>query len=149
LPIYLSRDFPRSAELALDGTDAQYRGFAVYEIAQRVGSGKAGFVHLGLWRDAIDAESRRAVAPIAATIIILLVGVVSAFVYIAHCLNRPFIELVDHAQRISKGEFAVPLELKRADEIGEIARSLERMRSSLHAVVSRLKQVQTSDQSRP
>ena len=140
LPIYLSRDFPRSAELALNGTDGQYRGFAVYEIAKRNGQGNRGFVHLGLWRDAIDAESRGAVAPIAAAIIVLLIGAVCAFVFIAQSLSRPLIDLVDHAQRISKGEFAVPLELKRPDEIGEIARSLERMRSSLRAVVTRLEQ---------
>jgi HAMP domain-containing protein len=138
LPIYLSRDFPRSAERALNGTDGQYRGFAVYEIAKRNGQGNGGFVHLGLWREAIDAESRRAVAPIAAAIIVLLIGAVCAFVFVAQSLSRPFVDLVDHAQRISKGEFAVPLELKRADEIGEIARSLERMRSSLRAVVTRL-----------
>ena len=140
LPIYLSRDFPRSAELALNGTDGEYRGFAVYEIAKRNGDGNRGFVHLGLWRDAIDAESWGTVAPIVAAIIVLLIGALSAFVFIARSLSRPLIDLVDHAQRISKGESAVPLELKRADEIGEIARSLERMRSSLHAVAARLEQ---------
>ena len=60
----------------------------------------------------------------------MLIGAVGAFVYIAQSLHRPFVVLVDHAQRISKREFAVPLELKRTDEIGEIARSLERLPSS-------------------
>ena len=55
-----------------------------------------------------------------------LLGISVAFVYIAWSLNRPLLDLVQHADRISKGELGVPLQLKRADEIGEIARSLER-----------------------
>ena len=55
LPIYLDRDFPRSAERALPGAVVQYRGSAVYEVAKRVGSGRQGFVHLGLWRGMIEA----------------------------------------------------------------------------------------------
>lgn len=147
LPIYLKRDFPRSAERALHGADVEYRGVGVYEIAKRMGSGKEGFIHLGLWHDMIAAESRRAVAPIAAAIVALLIGMLGAFLYVVRSVNRPFFELVEHAERISKGEFAVPLGLKRADEIGDIARSLERMRSSLHAVVSRLEQRQLTQKS--
>ena len=142
LPIYLDRDFPRSAERALPGAVVQYRGSAVYEVAKRVGSGRQGFVHLGLWRGIIEAESRRALAPMAAMMAVALLGISVAFVYIAWSLNRPLLDLVQHADRISKGEFGVPLQLKRADEIGEIARSLERMRSSLRAVMSRLDQNQ-------
>ena len=142
LPIYLDRDFPRSAERALRGAGVQYRGSAVYEVAKRVGSGRQGFVHLGLWRGIIEAESRRALAPMVAMMAVALLGISVAFVYIAWSLNRPLLDLVQHADRISKGEFGVPLQLKRADEIGEIARSLERMRSSLRAVMSRLDQNQ-------
>lgn len=142
LPIYLDRDFPRSAERALRGAVVQYRGSAVYEVAKRVGSGRQGFVHLGLWRGMIEAESRRALAPMVAMMAVALLGISVAFVYIAWSLNQPLLDLVQHADRISKGEFGVPLQLKRADEIGEIARSLERMRSSLRAVMSRLDQNQ-------
>jgi HAMP domain-containing protein len=147
LPIYLNRDFPRSAERALLGTDIDYRGVPVYEIAKRVGDGKRGFVHLGLLRGVIAGESRGALAPIMAAIVVLLVGMMGAFVYVARALNRPFLELVEQADRISKGEFMVPLELKRTDEIGEIARSLERMRSSLHAAVTRLEADQLNNSS--
>ncbi|MET0584771.1 MAG: HAMP domain-containing protein [Candidatus Binatia bacterium] len=142
LPIYLDRDFPRSAERAVPGAVVRYRGSAVYEVAKRFDSGRQGFVHLGLWRGTIEAESRRALAPMVAMMAVALLGISVAFVYIAWSLNRPLLDLVQHADRISKGEFGVPLQLKRADEIGEIARSLERMRSSLRAVMSRLDQNQ-------
>ena len=147
LPIYLNRDFPRSAERALLGTDIDYRGVPVYEIAKRVGDGKGGFVHLGLLRGVIAGESRGVLAPIMTAIVVLLVGMMGAFVCVARSLNRPFLELVEQADRISKGEFMVPLELKRTDEIGEIARSLERMRSSLHAAVTRLEADQLNNSS--
>jgi len=146
LPIYLDRDFPRSAERALRGAGVQYRGSAVYEVAKRVGSARQGFVHLGLWRGMIEAESRRALAPMVAMMAVALLGISVAFVYIAWSLNRPLLDLVQHADRISKGELGVPLQLKRADEIGEIARSLERLRSSLRAVMSRLDQNQLIQQ---
>ena len=140
MPIYLDRDFPRSTEAALRGVTIGYRGAAVYETAKRIDTGNAAFVHLGLNSAAIEAESRRAFAPIAAFMVILLIGCATVFVAAVRAINRPLCDLARQAEQISKGEFAVPLPLKRVDEIGEIARSLERLRSSLRAVVSRLEQ---------
>jgi methyl-accepting chemotaxis protein len=140
LPVYLSRDFPRSGELAMRGVYKQYRGLAIYEIARRIGSGNRGFVHLGLWRNQIETESIRAAIRIGTATLIALVAMTAVFVLIARHLNRPLLVLVDRAERISKGDLALPLETTGADEIGEIARSLERMRSSLRAVTSRLEQ---------
>ena len=85
--------------------------------------------------------------PIAASAIFLVIGISCVFAFLATRLFRPFLELVDQAERISKGDFDVPLGLKREDEVGEIARSLERMRSSLHAVVRRLEQTAQPEQS--
>ena len=140
MPIYLDRDFPRSTDAALRGVTIRYRGAAVYETAKRIDAGNAGFVHLGLNSGAIEAEARRAFAPIAALMVILLIGCAAVFVALARTVHRPLCDLARQADQISKGEFAVPLPLKRIDEIGEIARSLERLRSSLRAVVSRLDQ---------
>jgi HAMP domain-containing protein len=138
MPIYLDRDFPRSTEAALRGVTIRHRGAAVYETAKRIDGGNAGFVHLGLYSGAIEAESRRAFAPIAALLVSLLIGSAAVFIAVIRAVNRPLCDLARQADQISKGDFAVPLPLKRIDEIGEIARSLERLRSSLRAVVSRL-----------
>jgi HAMP domain-containing protein len=142
MPIYLDRDFPRSSDAALRGVTIRYRGAAVYETAKRIKAGNAGFVHLGLYSSAIEAESRRAFAPIGAFIAILLIASAAVFISVVRAVHRPLSDLARHADQISKGEFAVPLPLKRADEIGEIARSLERLRSSLRAVVNRLDQTE-------
>ena len=147
LPRYLNRDFPRSGERAIHGTEVQYRGLGVFEIAKRIGGAEAGFVHLGIWRSAIDEETRLVITPIAAAVFAVLLGTIGMFVLVIRSLKRPLLQLVDHAGRISKGELVVPLDLTRKDEIGEIARSLERMRSSLRAVVRRLDRSQLTNQS--
>jgi HAMP domain-containing protein len=144
---FLNRDFPQSAERALNGVEIQYRNSDVYEIAKRVGEGRGGFVHLGIWREKIGDEARAAVTPIAASILVIILGITGIFVFTATQLHRPFLELVEQAERISKGDFDVPLGLKREDEIGDIARSLERMRLSLHAAVRRFEQAHLSGQS--
>ena len=137
LLIYLNRDFPRSAAIALNGIRTQYRGVEVYEMARRLASDQ-GFVHVGVWQSGVEPEFRLAASQIAVAIAIVLVVFVAVFRLVVRYLNRPFFDLVERAERISKGDLALPLEIKSADEIGDIARSLERMRSSLRAVTARL-----------
>jgi len=131
------RDFPLSAERALNGMNLKFGGAEVFEIAKRIGDGKNGYVHLGIWRAAIAEEARRAVAPIAGAILVALLGVAAMFIFRVRRLSRPYRELIEPAEKISRGEFAVTLDLKRADEIGELARAFDRMRSSLSAAMRR------------
>jgi methyl-accepting chemotaxis protein len=112
---------------AIRGVEVEYRGEPVYEIAKRFGGPNGGFAHLGLWRAAADEETRRAVIPIVLTTVALLAGTLAVSALIVRRLIRPFLRLVEDAGRISKGDWVVPLELKRADEIGDIARSLARL----------------------
>lgn len=147
LPRYLSRDFPRSAERAINGIEVNYRGEPVYEIAKRFGGASGGFVRLSVWRAASSEETRLAVTPVVLAVFALLLGAVGIFAAIVDRLNRPFLRLLDHAGRISKGDWGVPLEVRRGDEIGDIARSLERLRSSLRAVVARLERSRRTMQS--
>ena len=71
-------------------------------------------------------------------IFVIVLGAAGLFVYLIHDLHRHMLSLVEQAARISKGEFTVPLVTTRADELGDLARSVERMRSSLRAVLSRV-----------
>ena len=146
LPRQLKRDFPQSAYRAVNGVNVQYQGQEVYEVADRIGTGNDGFVHLAIWRDKGGVEARIAVVPIALSILSLLVVITGAFVIIVRRLNRPFLDLVERADRISRGDFSVAMSLKPTDEIGDIARSIERMRASLHAVLRRLEQAESTEQ---
>jgi HAMP domain-containing protein len=148
LPLYLLRDFPKSAERALKGIEVDYRGLPVYEISMRVAEGKGGYVHFALWRDAFEEETRRVLTPVAAASLILLAGVTGAFTWAMWNLITPFTTLVDRASRISKGELDLDLGgLQETDEVGDLARSFDRMRSSLHAVLTRLEAGEFAEQS--
>jgi methyl-accepting chemotaxis protein len=60
----------------------------------------------------------------------------------------PFSELALYAQRISQGELDLDLAIKeKSDEVGDLARSFARMRSSLYAVLIRSKQAQPTNHS--
>ncbi|MGH7875426.1 MAG: HAMP domain-containing protein [Candidatus Binatia bacterium] len=138
LPLYLLRDFPKSAERALKGIELDYRGLPVFETSMRVAGGQGGYVHLALWRDAFEEENRQVLTPVAASTLIILAGVTAAFTWAMWNLINPFMTLVDRASRISKGELDLDMGLKETDEVGDLARSFDRMRSSLHAVLTRL-----------
>ena len=144
---YLRRDFPNSTERALRGVDSEYQGVDTYEVARRMGDGKLGFVHLAVRRQAINAETYRVTAVVAAMILIVVICIIGLFLLLSRSLLRPLADLVDQAARLSKGDFDVGLELQRSDEFGDIARSLERLRSSLRAVTTRLDKRQLAQRS--
>jgi type II secretory pathway predicted ATPase ExeA/HAMP domain-containing protein len=115
------------------------QGRRVYETNVPVLDGQLGVVHVGFWGDAIEKEIRRAIRPlIAAMGIIPLVGVVLSF-FLAHWIAAPIIRLTKVTERIIEGDLDASGEYpKSRDEIGDLARSLERMRASLRAAMSRL-----------
>jgi HAMP domain-containing protein len=51
---------------------------------------------------------------------------------------RPVLELKSIADEISRGHLDTPVSFQSNDEVGELARSLERMRASLKAAMTRL-----------
>jgi HAMP domain-containing protein len=140
LPIFLRRDFPKSAERALAGVDIEYRGVPIYEIAVSFGDAKLGYAHLAIWRDVVQEETRKVIAPVAGSILVLLSGVTVLFAWVVWKISLPFSHLVEFATRISKGELDLNMGITDTDEVGDIARSFDRMRSSLHAVLSRLEE---------
>lgn len=146
LLIHLRRDFPRSAERALKGVEVDYRGLPVYEIAVRLGGPKGGFAHLAVWGDVIQEETRRVVAPIAGSILVMLSGGTALFAWIIGILSRPFVQLVEVAGRISKGDLDLEIGAVRANEVGDLAHSFDRMRSQLGALLSRLEELSSMEE---
>jgi methyl-accepting chemotaxis protein len=69
-----------------------------------------------------------------------LVGAVLSFL-LAHWIVRPIVGLTEIADKVTMGDLEVSVREKCAtsrDEIGDLARSLERLRSSLRAAMLRL-----------
>ena len=112
----------------------------VYETSVPVLDGQAGTAHVGFWSDAVDKEVQSFIWPMIGVIALVpLVGALLSFA-IANWIVRPIIGLTEVADKVTKGdlEMSIGNSVVSRDEIGELARSLERMRSSLRAAMLRL-----------
>jgi len=111
----------------------------IYETSVPVLDGQVGTIHVGFWGDAMEQEIQSALLPLMGIIAIVpIVGAVLSFL-MAHWIVRPISRLTEVAERITKGDLQTSGEYpKSRDEIGDLARSLERMRASLRAAMARL-----------
>lgn len=113
----------------------------VYETAVPVLEGQMGGVHVGFWADAAQTEIQRALLPIIGVIAVVpFVGALLSFL-LAHWIVRPIIGLREIADKVTMGDLETSVGgdcVSSSDEIGDLARALERMRSSLRAAMLRL-----------
>ena len=115
-----------------------YRNEVVYDFAQRSGLNNRFVVHLGIWRESVAIETWSVLGPILLTVVLLILSTAGVFGILLQDVHRPLLVMLEQSTRMSKGDFSVALATKRSDELGDLARSLERMRSSLRAVLSRI-----------
>ena len=115
-------------------------GKMVYETSVPILGGQVGAAHLGMGGDFVEGEIRRAVLPIIEIVAgVILGGILISSVLVA-VMTRTIRRLAQVASDMSKGDLETPVTLGSAsrDEIGDLARALERLRSSLKAAMSRL-----------
>jgi HAMP domain-containing protein len=114
---------------------------AVYETAAPVLEGQMGTVHVGFWADGVQKEIHRALVPIVGIVAIVpFVGALLSFL-LAHWIVRPLVSLTQIADKVTMGDLETSVGgecVAARDEIGDLARALERMRSSLRAAMLRL-----------
>src|SRR5262245_35477621 len=119
----------------------QWGGRTVLETAVPVLEGQMGRVHVGFWADRLQEEVQRALIPIVGVIAIIpFVGALLSF-FLAHWIVRPIVGLTQIAEKVTMGDLEVSVGgdcVSTHDEIGDLARALERMRSSLKAAMMRL-----------
>jgi len=118
------------------------RGRPVYESRAPVLEGQLGAVRVGLWDDTIQQDVRKTLLPIIVVTAICLGVAAILAVVIAGSVIKPIIELAAAADAMSRGQLDLPIAVRSEDEIGELARSLERMRASLKAAITRLSRTQ-------
>ena len=103
--------------------------------------GQVGTVHVGFWADAVEKEIQNALFRFIGIIAIVpFVGALLSFI-LAHWIVRPIVGLTEVADKVTKGDLETSVSgkcVESRDEIGDLARSLERMRSSLKAAMMRL-----------
>ena len=140
LPTELQQRLPAGGQRMPSRRELSLQGKSVYETSVPVLDGQLGVVHVGFWGDTVEKEIRWAILPVVAVMgIIPLVGVALSFV-LAHLVAAPILRLRKVAEEIIEGDLETCGEYpKSRDEIGDLARSLERMRASLRAAMSRLR----------
>lgn len=119
----------------------RWAGRTVLDTAVPVLEGQIGSVHVGFWADRLQEEVQRALIPIVAVIAIIpFVGALLSFL-LAHWIVRPIVGLTQIAEKVTMGDLEISVGggcVNTRDEIGDLARALERMRSSLKAAMMRL-----------
>jgi HAMP domain-containing protein len=140
-PPDLRQTLPVGAKRQVDRRELRFADSSVYETSVPVLDGQMGRVHVGFWADAAQAEIRRALIPIIGMIAIVpVVGALLSFL-LAHWIVRPIVGLTAIADKVTMGDLETSVGgdcVASRDEIGDLARSLERMRSSLKAAMLRL-----------
>ena len=128
-----ARRQPQQRELTL-------RGKTIYETRVPILGGQVGTAHVGMWGEAIDDRIRGALLPVLEVILALVLIGAAVSILLARGIIRPILTLTRVADRISMGDLDTPIGVDTRDEIGDLARSLGRMRASLKAAMARLTQ---------
>jgi sensor histidine kinase regulating citrate/malate metabolism len=140
-PEELRQEFSAGATRQIQRRELSLGERKVYETALPVLEGQMGRVHIGFWADSVRTEIDRALFPIVGIIAIVpFVGVLLSFL-LAHWIVRPIVGLREIADKVTMGDLETSVGgncVSSSDEIGDLARSLERMRSSLRAAMLRL-----------
>ena len=116
----------------------RYRSEIVYDHAQRSGLNHRYVVHIGVWHDSVAAETWPFLGPVLLLGLSVVAGAAWVFIVLLRDSHRSLLELVEQSERIGRGDFSASVGTKRGDELGDLARSMERMRSSLRAVLARI-----------
>lgn len=114
------------------------RGRSVYDTRVPLLEGQLGTVYVGLWADSVRADVRGTVFTIVGLIGLCLAAGIGLSLVLANRAIQPILSLKTSADEISRGQLDTPVAIRSNDEIGELARSLERMRASLKAAMTRL-----------
>ncbi|MGE5674453.1 MAG: methyl-accepting chemotaxis protein [Mycobacterium leprae] len=86
------------------------------------------------------ATATQARAELVRTLLILLVLVLVAAFFLSRSLTRPIQVMGKFVRQMATGDFTGSLQLRRSDEIGEMALGLQEMRDNLRAHVSAVQQ---------
>jgi HAMP domain-containing protein len=114
------------------------RGKSVYETRSALLDGQLGTVRVGLWEETVQDDMRATLLPIVGLIVACLALGVGLSIMLASKTIRPILDLKTIADEISRGRLDTTVSIQSNDEVGELGRSLERMRASLKAAMIRL-----------
>ena len=120
------------------------RGNEVFETRVPILDGQLGIARVGLWASTVQDDMRATLWPIIGLILLCLAAGVALSIMLASRTIRPILDLKAIADDISRGRLDTSVTIQSNDEVGELGRSLERMRASLRAAMIRLNRDQQS-----
>jgi HAMP domain-containing protein len=123
---------------SLSNRVTRLRGNNVYETRAPLLDGQLGVVRVGLWAETVQDDVRATLLPIIGLIVGCLVLGIALSIMLASKTIRPILDLKAIADDISRGRLDTSVSIQSNDEVGELGRSLERMRASLKAAMIRL-----------
>jgi two-component system, cell cycle sensor histidine kinase and response regulator CckA len=140
-PPELQEGFPGTGQRQIDRRELSLGGIPVYETSVPILEGQLGTVHVGFWAAAVEQEILRSLVPLIGMVTVIpLFGALLSFL-LAYWIVRPIAGLTKIADKVTMGDLETSVSGKcvsARDEIGDLARALERMRSSLKAAMLRL-----------
>jgi HAMP domain-containing protein len=129
------QDTPR---LEVNHRQLSLRGRAIEETIVPILGGRLGAVHVGFWADLTQQQIQSVLLPMLGLIALLSIICTVGAGLISRHFAGVLTKLKFSANAMSKGDLETPVQLTSRDEVGEIALSLERMRTSLKAALARL-----------
>lgn len=141
LPPELTKGLAAGRQRETGRRELALRDRTVYETSVPILEGQIGRARVGFWADAVEKEVQSSLYRFLGIIAIVpFVGTLLSFI-LAHWIVRPIVGLTEVADKVTRGDLDTSVSEKcveSRDEIGDLARSLERMRSSLKAAMMRL-----------
>lgn len=118
--------------------ELRFQGRKVYETRVPILEGQVGTAHMGFWGDTVQSEIQRILFPLVGLVSVVLVVGLLVSAYLCRVMIRPILRLTESADKISRGNLETAVGIESQDEIGNLARSIERLRASLKTAMSRL-----------
>lgn len=130
--------FSRKFSRGLTPTTIRYGEKYLTETLVELDKGRKGVLYIGIWSDVPEQVLRNIFRPLGWSMVAMLIATITACALFFRRIRRRLQHLAQSAEQISAGNFEIAVSVGRKDEIDELACSLERMRSSLKAVMTRL-----------
>lgn len=115
---------------------ARFMYFAPWDWVIGVGTVQDEFLDSAL---KIEASSKQSGIILLSLFILSLVLAVLTWVFVAERITRPIIMLTEAAEKMSKGDLSISIDVASKDEIGALASAIVRMQTSLKIAMEKLK----------
>ena len=117
--------------LTSGGGQGRDDGAFALEMADHLPQRTIGSVRLTVSTESTDRRTRRMQAEIAAGALVVLALSIGLGVVVARIVSRPLERLVEATSQVARGESAVRVPVRSADEVGELAAAFNRMAEDL------------------